>query len=81
MEDLCSPLKLKRPTAPGEPDADLDCVPDSIDQCIDAPEDHDSFEDDDGCPDPDNDRDGVPDVADLCPDVVGVSSNNGCPIK
>jgi hypothetical protein len=77
----CASLKLKRSTTPGEPDADHDCLPDAIDRCIDAAEDHDFFEDDDGCPDPDNDRDGALDVADMCPDVVGVASENGCPAK
>lgn len=81
MDDRCASLKLKRSTAPGEADTDHDCLPDSIDRCIDAPEDHDHLEDDDGCQDPDNDRDGVLDVADMCPDVAGVSSENGCPAK
>jgi OOP family OmpA-OmpF porin len=43
------------------------------------PEDVDSFEDDNGCPDPDNDADGVPDVSDKCPLQAGPEENGGCP--
>jgi len=77
--DHCAMLHLKRPLAPGEPDADRDCVPDSLDRCINDPEDHDNFDDEDGCPDPDNDRDGVPDGSDRCPLEPGIPSNDGCP--
>ena len=44
-------------------DRDGDGYDDAVDQCPDDPEDFDSFEDDDGCPDPDNDGDGVLDAA------------------
>jgi len=77
--DRCGMLHLKRPLAPGEPDADRDCVPDSLDRCVNDPEDHDNFDDEDGCPDPDNDGDGVPDVSDRCPLEPGIRSNDGCP--
>lgn len=42
-----------------DPDSDHDGNPDRLDRCPSEPEDHDGFEDSDGCPDPDNDRDGV----------------------
>ncbi len=48
-------------------DRDNDGVPDVLDHCVDAPEDHDQYEDSDGCPDRDNDEDGIPDTADRCP--------------
>ncbi|HEY2370375.1 MAG TPA: hypothetical protein VGH87_28460, partial [Polyangiaceae bacterium] len=35
-------------------DRDGDGVVDDLDKCPDEPEDHDGFQDDDGCPDPDN---------------------------
>jgi len=64
-------------------DTDGDGIPDNIDKCIDAPEDYDGFEDDDGCPDPDNDNDGIPDILDKCPDNAedydGFMDNDGCP--
>jgi hypothetical protein len=50
-----------------QPDSDADGVPDVEDACPDNPEDVDSFQDDDGCPDPDNDGDGVLDDDDNCP--------------
>jgi outer membrane protein OmpA-like peptidoglycan-associated protein len=64
-------------------DRDGDGIKDDQDQCIDDPEDHDGFEDEDGCPDPDNDRDGIPDVQDDCPNVPedrdGREDEDGCP--
>ncbi|MFZ5475169.1 MAG: OmpA family protein [Myxococcota bacterium] len=48
------------------PDRDADGIADRKDACIDVPEDLDTFEDLDGCPDPDNDRDGLADVDDAC---------------
>jgi len=63
-------------------DSDHDGVYDEDDRCKNEPEDHDGFEDDDGCPDPDNDRDGILDVQDACPNVAGRASEdpkkNGC---
>jgi outer membrane protein OmpA-like peptidoglycan-associated protein len=70
---------------PAEPetDRDHDGLLDSQDRCPDQPEDHDGFEDADGCPDPDNDRDGVPDASDRCPlqaeDHDGFEDADGCP--
>ncbi|MBK8261795.1 MAG: OmpA family protein [Nannocystis sp.] len=46
-------------------DRDGDGYDDGIDKCPDDPEDFDSFEDDDGCPDKDNDGDGILDAAEL----------------
>lgn len=48
-------------------DRDGDGLLDSEDRCPDQPEDIDTFEDRDGCPDLDNDRDGVPDMRDGAP--------------
>ena len=48
-------------------DADADGIDDDVDQCRQLAEDHDGFEDDDGCPEGDNDQDTVPDQADKCP--------------
>jgi outer membrane protein OmpA-like peptidoglycan-associated protein len=72
------------PRAPVAPsDRDGDGIPDTVDQCPDAAEDKDGFEDDDGCPDLDNDHDGIPDVADKCPDAAedkdGFEDDDGCP--
>jgi outer membrane protein OmpA-like peptidoglycan-associated protein len=49
----------------------------------DVAEDHDQFEDEDGCPDFDNDKDGLFDKVDKCPndpeDVDGFEDDDGCP--
>ena len=60
-------------------DRDGDGIPDEKDRCPDQPEDHDGFEDSDGCPDPDNDGDGIPDEKDRCPDHAGPKRFEGCP--
>ena len=64
-------------------DGDDDFIADKDDQCPDAPEDKDGFEDDDGCPDTDNDGDDRPDVVDNCPneaeDQDGFEDDDGCP--
>jgi outer membrane protein OmpA-like peptidoglycan-associated protein len=64
-------------------DRDRDGIPDRYDQCPDAPEDVDGFQDDDGCPDYDNDNDGIPDSLDKCPnkpeDKDGFQDSDGCP--
>jgi outer membrane protein OmpA-like peptidoglycan-associated protein len=64
-------------------DRDRDGIPDYKDECPDAPEDYDGFEDEDGCPDPDNDGDGIPDHLDKCPDLAedfdGFEDHDGCP--
>ncbi len=51
------------PGPPTDPaDRDADGVPNATDRCPDEPEDHDQFEDDDGCVDRDNDGDGILDA-------------------
>ncbi|KAK1548386.1 hypothetical protein Q3G72_001794 [Acer saccharum] len=65
------------------PDRDHDGIPDIRDKCPDRPEDHDGFEDEDGCPDPDNDHDNIPDEDDQCPnepeDKDNFQDEDGCP--
>jgi len=67
----------------GKNDKDGDRIPDSLDACADEPEDKDSFEDEDGCPEEDNDRDGLADAADRCAadpeDRDGFEDEDGCP--
>ncbi len=76
----------KTPTAKLEPkpsDKDGDGILDDVDQCPLDPEDFDTFEDEDGCPDEDNDQDGIVDLNDACPfvpeDVDGFMDEDGCP--
>jgi len=63
-------------------DLDRDSVVDA-DACPLQPEDHDGFEDEDGCPEPDNDGDRMLDEADACPDEAedgrGPEPRDGCP--
>ena len=64
------PVRCKDPNqvagpAPKPGDRDGDGYDDKADKCPDDPEDFDSFEDDDGCPDKDNDKDGVLDASEL----------------
>jgi len=65
------------------PDSDSDGLNDAVDQCVDEPEDLDSFEDADGCPDPDNDEDRHLDAQDKCPldpeDYDDFEDTDGCP--
>ncbi|MGE3636692.1 MAG: OmpA family protein, partial [Sandaracinaceae bacterium] len=64
-------------------DRDGDGIADDVDECPDAMEDVDEFQDDDGCPDEDNDRDGIADGDDRCPneaeDRDGLGDEDGCP--
>lgn len=64
-------------------DTDGDGIPDDVDQCVTEPEDVDTYQDDDGCPDPDNDADGVLDVDDGAPlepeDIDGFEDGDGVP--
>ena len=64
-------------------DRDHDGIYDINDKCPDQPEDHDGFQDEDGCPDPDNDNDGLPDTVDKCPDepedMDEFEDADGCP--
>ncbi|MES2638487.1 MAG: OmpA family protein [Myxococcota bacterium] len=67
----------------GPKDKDKDGVLDPADTCPTKPEDMDSFEDADGCPDLDNDQDTVPDASDACindpEDRDSVKDTDGCP--
>ena len=69
--------------APSDDDPDKDGVRGALDQCPREPEDMDSFQDDDGCPEPDNDADGVLDGVDACvneaEDKDGFQDDDGCP--
>lgn len=71
------------PNPPAEADSDQDTLPDGVDACPEQPEDLDTFEDDDGCPEPDNDEDGILDVDDMCPllpeDFDSFQDEDGCP--
>ena len=64
-------------------DRDGDGIKDAVDRCPDQPEDIDTFEDTDGCPDLDNDQDGVADASDKCAaqaeDKDGFADGDGCP--
>jgi outer membrane protein OmpA-like peptidoglycan-associated protein len=65
-------------------DADNDTICDDIDLCPDQPEDFDSVEDEDGCPeDQDTDGDGIADSLDQCvldpEDSDGYLDADGCP--
>ncbi|MFH1131516.1 MAG: OmpA family protein [Pseudomonadota bacterium] len=64
-------------------DTDHDGIPNNEDKCPLKPEDLDSFEDKDGCPDLDNDADGVLDKQDKCPlepeDQDSFEDTDGCP--
>jgi hypothetical protein len=64
-------------------DTDKDGVVDAVDQCPEAAEDADGFDDADGCPDFDNDFDGIYDQYDNCPgdreDFDGFEDTDGCP--
>ncbi len=67
----------------GPGDCDGDGIYGRDDLCPREPEDHDGWEDTDGCPDPDNDNDGILDVNDMCPDEAedfdGYEDEDGCP--
>lgn len=69
--------------APTPTDKDGDGLLDEKDACPEQPEDFDSYQDDDGCPETDNDQDGILDESDSCPDVQedvdGFADSDGCP--
>jgi OmpA-OmpF porin, OOP family len=71
------------PARHGFADSDGDGVLDKDDDCPTEPEDHDDFQDDDGCPDLDNDDDGIPDELDECPDQPEEAGGDGdgCPSR
>ena len=58
---------------------DNDADGDYFETCATEAEDHDGFQDGDGCADPDNDGDGIPDERDSCPDAGGSDDFAGCP--
>ncbi len=64
-------------------DTDGDGLDDERDRCPAEPEDADTIEDGDGCPDLDDDRDGVPDASDGAPldpeDRDGFADEDGVP--
>jgi len=65
-------------------DRDRDRIPDVDDKCPDDPENYNSFQDEDGCPEGDKDGDGIVDPADACPeepeDFDGIADEDGCPV-
>jgi len=67
----------------GRKDKDGDGIVDHLDECREEPEDHDRYQDEEGCPDPDNDADGILDVNDDCPmkaeDFDDFQDTDGCP--
>jgi outer membrane protein OmpA-like peptidoglycan-associated protein len=65
-------------------DTDKDGYPDSVDKCVNDPEDGKRPNPTDGCPAAaDRDNDGIPDSADQCPDEPedkdGIEDKDGCP--
>ncbi|MBN2341570.1 MAG: OmpA family protein [Deltaproteobacteria bacterium] len=70
-------ISIAGDTEPG--DMDMDGIVDDMDECPKQPEDKDSFEDEDGCPEADNDEDGILDGDDECPETAGIPEKNGCP--
>lgn len=83
--ERCAPRGVvvdRPPPRPG--DRDGDGIIDPEDECPDDPEDHDGYEDEDGCPeDQDSDGDGIPDTRDDCvlepEDADGYLDTDGCP--
>ncbi|MBW2547673.1 MAG: hypothetical protein DRH23_03770 [Deltaproteobacteria bacterium] len=62
--------------SPETDDMDGDGIPDDQDECPRLPEDHDGFEDEDGCMDPDNDNDFIPDLDDKCPNEEAIEGRD-----
>jgi OOP family OmpA-OmpF porin len=81
-KDPCAPKPVVA-AAPAPGDTDGDGITDDVDQCKGVPEDLDSFQDEDGCPDLDNDGDGIVDGSDQCPlepeDKDELDDDDGCP--
>lgn len=77
--------KPKPPPDPCKMDKDGDLIPNCRDLCMDQKEDHNGYEDTDGCPDQnrDSDKDGLPDRVDKCPfeaeDPNKFQDGDGCP--
>ncbi len=76
-------LAWMMPAEAANGDRDGDGILDADDACPEEPEDVDTFEDADGCPDPDNDEDGILDSTDECPlepeTVNELDDEDGCP--
>jgi OOP family OmpA-OmpF porin len=76
-------IKTETPPPSVDQDPDKDGILGAADTCPNEPEDKDSFEDENGCPDPDNDGDGIADATDKCPaeaeDKDNFEDDNGCP--
>lgn len=86
LDNQANLVAERTPTVKIEPkpsDQDGDGILDKDDQCPVDPEDFDTFEDIDGCPDKDNDKDGILDLNDVClfvpEDVDGFQESDGCP--
>jgi outer membrane protein OmpA-like peptidoglycan-associated protein len=81
--DAKPPAVIKKVAAPAPKDTDGDGLLDRDDTCTTEAEDHDGFEDQDGCPEIDNDHDKILDAKDKCPndaeDVDGYEDEDGCP--
>jgi outer membrane protein OmpA-like peptidoglycan-associated protein len=82
--ERCAPRGVVVQARPRPGDRDGDGLLDPDDECPDDPEDHDGFEDQDGCPeDQDSDGDGIPDSRDACvlepEDADGYLDTDGCP--
>ncbi len=82
--ERCAPRGVVVQQRPRPGDRDGDGILDPDDECPDDPEDHDGFEDEDGCPeDQDSDGDGIPDSRDACvlepEDADGYLDTDGCP--
>jgi outer membrane protein OmpA-like peptidoglycan-associated protein len=64
-------------------DVDRDGIPNWKDACPNDAEDHDGFDDTDGCPERDNDLDRILDENDKCPNEPetynGIEDDDGCP--
>jgi OOP family OmpA-OmpF porin len=76
-------IKKEEPKPVVDEDPDKDGIIGAADKCANEPEDKDSFQDDDGCPDPDNDNDGIADADDKCAaepeDKDSFEDTDGCP--
>ena len=74
---------VAEPPPKTDDDPDKDGIAGAADKCPTDPEDKDSFEDDNGCPDPDNDADGIADATDKCAtepeDKDSFQDEDGCP--
>ena len=79
----CSGTSITAQVPSSDGDQDQDGISDRFDRCPKLAEDHDGFEDTDGCPDTDNDQDGIADSQDQCPMRPEIfneyKDEDGCP--